>query len=90
VRARELELLRLDVGPIQAHPAVLLAEHGENGADAAADLEQPRAGLEPGAVAFEVLSGSLGLRVDGVEGDYGPGEVILAEAGSPHAAWNAG
>jgi quercetin dioxygenase-like cupin family protein len=39
---------------------------------------------------FEVLSGSLGLRVDGVEGVYGPGEAIVAAAGSPHAAWNAG
>jgi quercetin dioxygenase-like cupin family protein len=39
---------------------------------------------------FEVLSGSLGLRVEGVEGVYGPGEVIVAAAGSPHAAWNAG
>jgi quercetin dioxygenase-like cupin family protein len=39
---------------------------------------------------FEVLSGSLGLRVDGVEGVYGPREVIVAAAGSPHAAWNAG
>ena len=39
---------------------------------------------------FEVLSGSLGLRVDGVEGVHGPGEVIVAAAGSPHAAWNAG
>jgi quercetin dioxygenase-like cupin family protein len=39
---------------------------------------------------FEVLSGNLGLRVDGVDGVYGPGEVIVAAAGSPHAAWNAG
>ena len=39
---------------------------------------------------FEVLSGNLGLRVDGVEGVHGTGEVIVAAAGSPHAAWNAG
>jgi quercetin dioxygenase-like cupin family protein len=39
---------------------------------------------------FEVLSGNLGLRVDGVEGVHGAGEVIVVPAGSPHAAWNAG
>jgi quercetin dioxygenase-like cupin family protein len=39
---------------------------------------------------FEVLSGSLGLRVNGVEGVHDPGDVIVAEAGTRHAAWNAG
>jgi quercetin dioxygenase-like cupin family protein len=39
---------------------------------------------------FEVLSGRLGLRVEGAERVYGRGEVILAPAGSAHAAWNAG
>jgi quercetin dioxygenase-like cupin family protein len=39
---------------------------------------------------FEVLSGRLGLRVDGVERIYGAGEVIVAALGSAHAAWNAG
>ena len=39
---------------------------------------------------FEVLTGRLGLRVDGAEGVYGAGEVIVAAAGTPHAAWNAG
>jgi quercetin dioxygenase-like cupin family protein len=39
---------------------------------------------------FEVLSGRLGLRVDGVERIYGVGEVIVAAPGSAHAAWNAG
>jgi quercetin dioxygenase-like cupin family protein len=38
---------------------------------------------------FEVLSGSLGLRVDGVERIHSAGEVIVAAAGSAHAAWNA-
>src|SRR3712207_199431 len=38
---------------------------------------------------FEVLSGRLGLRVDGVERIHGAGEVIVAAAGSAHAAWNA-
>ena len=39
---------------------------------------------------FEVLSGRLGLRVDGIERVLGEGEAITAPAGSPHAAWNAG
>jgi quercetin dioxygenase-like cupin family protein len=38
---------------------------------------------------FEVLSGKLGLRVGGVERVHGTGEVIVAPAGAPHAAWNA-
>jgi quercetin dioxygenase-like cupin family protein len=38
---------------------------------------------------FEVISGQLGLRVEGVERIYGAGEVIVAPAGSAHAAWNA-
>jgi mannose-6-phosphate isomerase-like protein (cupin superfamily) len=39
---------------------------------------------------FEVLSGELGLRLDGVERIHEPGAVIVAPAGAPHAAWNAG
>ncbi len=39
---------------------------------------------------FEVLFGRLGLRVGGVERVHGMGDVIMAPAGSPHAAWNAG
>ena len=39
---------------------------------------------------FEVLSGKLGLRVEGVERVHGAGDVIVAPAGSAHAAWNAG
>jgi quercetin dioxygenase-like cupin family protein len=39
---------------------------------------------------FEVLSGKLGLRVEGVERVHGTGDVIVAPAGAPHAAWNAG
>jgi len=39
---------------------------------------------------FEVLSGRLGLRVEGVERVLEAGEVIVAPAGSAHAAWNAG
>jgi quercetin dioxygenase-like cupin family protein len=38
---------------------------------------------------FEVISGKLGLRVEGIERVYGVGEVIVAPAGSAHAAWNA-
>lgn len=39
---------------------------------------------------FEVMAGELGLRVDGVEHTLRAGEAIVAEAGAPHAAWNAG
>ena len=38
---------------------------------------------------FEVLSGKLGLRVEGVERVLSEGEAITAPAGSAHAAWNA-
>ena len=38
---------------------------------------------------FEVISGKLGLRVEGIERIHGAGEVIVAAAGSAHAAWNA-
>ncbi len=39
---------------------------------------------------FEVLSGRLGLRVEGVERVLGEGEALTAPVGSAHAAWNAG
>ena len=39
---------------------------------------------------FEVVSGRLGLRVNGVEHVLEPGDVVVAQAGAPHAAWNAG
>ncbi len=39
---------------------------------------------------FEVLSGRLGLRVDGIERVLGEGEAITAPPGSAHSAWNAG
>jgi uncharacterized RmlC-like cupin family protein len=39
---------------------------------------------------FEVLSGRLGLRVGGVERVHSAGDVVVAPAGAPHAAWNAG
>jgi quercetin dioxygenase-like cupin family protein len=38
---------------------------------------------------FEVLSGKLSLRVEGVERVLDEGEAIVAPAGSAHAAWNA-
>lgn len=39
---------------------------------------------------FEVLSGRLGLRVDGEERVLEKGQAVTAPAGSAHAAWNAG
>jgi quercetin dioxygenase-like cupin family protein len=38
---------------------------------------------------FEVLSGKLGLRVEGIERVLSTGETTVAPAGSAHAAWNA-
>ena len=38
---------------------------------------------------FEVLSGRLGLRVDGTERVLGEGETLTAPASAAHAAWNA-
>lgn len=39
---------------------------------------------------IEVLSGVLGLRVEGLERVLGPGDVVVVKPGSPHSAWNAG
>jgi quercetin dioxygenase-like cupin family protein len=39
---------------------------------------------------FTVVSGALGVHVDGSERVYSPGEVAEAPAGSVHTAWNAG
>ncbi len=39
---------------------------------------------------FTVLSGTLGVHVDGAEGLYGQGEVVEVPAGAVHTAWNAG
>jgi len=38
---------------------------------------------------FEVLSGRLGLRVEGMERVLEEGEALTAPAGAAHAAWNA-
>lgn len=38
---------------------------------------------------FEVLAGTLALRVDGRERTLGVGEVAVVPAGRPHAWWNA-
>ena len=39
---------------------------------------------------FEVLSGRLGLRVEGDERSHAAGDVVVVPAGMPHRAWNAG
>jgi quercetin dioxygenase-like cupin family protein len=39
---------------------------------------------------FEVLSGTLGLRVAGLDRRHDPGDAVVVPAGVPHAAWNAG
>jgi quercetin dioxygenase-like cupin family protein len=39
---------------------------------------------------FEVVSGTLAIRVDGEERILEPGDVAVVPAGRPHAWWNAG
>ena len=52
VRAGEVELLALDVDAERRTPGILLPEHRQHRADAAADLEQARSGRELGPVAI--------------------------------------
>ena len=37
---------------------------------------------------FEVLEGRAAFRIDGVESEAGPGEVVVAPPGARHLAWN--
>jgi quercetin dioxygenase-like cupin family protein len=37
---------------------------------------------------FEVLEGRAAFRIDGVETEAGPGEVVIAPPGVRHLAWN--
>jgi quercetin dioxygenase-like cupin family protein len=39
---------------------------------------------------FEVLEGTMGFRIDGVEQESGPGKVVTAKPGVWHDWWNAG
>jgi quercetin dioxygenase-like cupin family protein len=39
---------------------------------------------------FEVLAGTIGLRVDGEERTARPGEAVEVQSGTPHDWWNAG
>jgi mannose-6-phosphate isomerase-like protein (cupin superfamily) len=39
---------------------------------------------------FEIVSGTLGLKVGGEEIVAGPGETLTVPAGTPHRFWNAG
>jgi mannose-6-phosphate isomerase-like protein (cupin superfamily) len=39
---------------------------------------------------FEILSGTLGLRMGGEEIVAGPGDTVTIPAGTPHRFWNAG
>lgn len=51
--ARVVELRGLDVDPVETDAGELLSQHGQHGAHAAADLEEPRPGLEGRAVRDE-------------------------------------
>jgi mannose-6-phosphate isomerase-like protein (cupin superfamily) len=37
---------------------------------------------------WEVLAGRAAFRIGGEEREAGPGDVVVAPAGTPHAAWN--
>jgi quercetin dioxygenase-like cupin family protein len=39
---------------------------------------------------WEVRAGVAGFRIDGAERTAGPGELVVADPGVPHLAWNAG
>jgi mannose-6-phosphate isomerase-like protein (cupin superfamily) len=39
---------------------------------------------------WEVISGTVCFRIDGVEQTASPGDVVVAGAGTPHMSWNAG
>jgi hypothetical protein len=61
VSACERELFRLDVDAEQSNARKLLTEDGQDGADAAADLEQACTGLEPSSVADQPVTPVLRL-----------------------------
>ena|SRR5712691_8522080 len=50
------------------------------------------AGLHTHAVdqIFYILSGTMGVEVEGTEYDAGPGTLVVFPAGVPHRNWNAG
>ena len=50
------------------------------------------AGLHTHAVdqAFYVMSGTMGIEIEGKEYDAGPGTLVVFPAGVPHRNWNAG
>jgi mannose-6-phosphate isomerase-like protein (cupin superfamily) len=39
---------------------------------------------------WQILAGTAGFRIEGVERTAAAGEVVVAPAGAPHVAWNAG
>jgi quercetin dioxygenase-like cupin family protein len=51
----------------------------------------PLAHLHPGQEeSFEVISGVIGARIDGIEREYRAGDRILIPRGAVHQMWNAG
>jgi quercetin dioxygenase-like cupin family protein len=53
--------------------------------------ERPPAHLHPEQdESFEVLSGTIGVRIDGEERSYGPGDAFEVPRGAVHQMWNPG
>jgi hypothetical protein len=61
IPSRKVKLLLLDVDAVELDTWELLSEHCEDCADPGADLDQPRARLELGAVADQPVPPVLGL-----------------------------
>ena len=60
-------------------------------------IKTPAGGGSPAGVhthavdqAFYILSGTMGIEIEGVESKVGPGTVVFFPAGVPHRNWNAG
>lgn len=74
VRASESDGRLLELDSFWSLPGRRVAEH-----------------IHPGMQeSWEVISGTANFRIAGVQCSAGPGEVVVAEPGVAHRAWNAG
>jgi mannose-6-phosphate isomerase-like protein (cupin superfamily) len=60
-------------------------------------IKTPAGGGSPAGVhthavdqAFYILSGTMGIEIEGTEYEAGPGTLVVFPAGVPHRNWNAG